>query len=146
MRDLSKTIAAVALLALAAPAVATAQPAAAPPKAAAGGVNADVRCLLTMVAVGNSSKDHQHDAEIGLSFFAGRINARAPGADLTALVKATAPQMTPAQFQAELKRCGPMVANGTHSVQQALMALRPAGPPPPAAPAAPAPMGPPLPK
>jgi hypothetical protein len=50
--------------------------------------------------------------------------------------------MTPADFQAELKRCGPMVANGTRAVQLGLMALRPAGPPPPAPGPAPAPQPP----
>ena len=147
MRDLSKTITAVALLALAAPAVADAQPKAAAP-AAASGVTGDVRCLLTMVALGQS-KERQQAAQLGVYYFTGRISARAPGLDLKSAMHVEAGRLDGKALEAESRRCGPMITGSIQTVQAGLNSLRPAGPPPPAGPApapAPTPLGPPLPK
>ena len=131
MRDLSKTIAVVALLALAAPAVAKAQPQAVPPKGA-GGVAADVRCLLTMVALGQQ-KERQQAAQMGVYYFTGRIAARAPGLDLSTAMHAEAAHLDGKALEAESRRCGPMIANSVQIVQKGLNSLRPPGPPPAAA-------------
>jgi len=140
MRDLSKTIAAVALLALAAPAMAQAQPTAAAPKAA-GGVTGDVRCLLTMVALGQQ-KERQQAAQLGVYYFAGRIAARAPGLDLRTAMHTEAAHLDGKALEAESRRCGPMITSSIQTVQTGLNSLRPAGPPPPAAGPAPAPLPP----
>jgi hypothetical protein len=126
------TLAVAVSPALAAPA---AKAAAAP---SAGGVTSDVRCLMTMIAFGQD-KTRQQAGQIGAYFFAGRINARAPGLDLGSAMKAEAPKLGPAELQAELKRCGPMVAGASQSLQTAVSSLRPPGAPatPPAAASAP---------
>jgi hypothetical protein len=116
-------------------------PSAAP---AGGGVEADVRCLMTMIAFGQD-KTRQQAGQVGVYFFSGRISARAPGYDLASGMKAQAPTLGPAELQAELKRCGPMVAASSQSLQAALTSLRPAGAPPPASPPAAAAAPPPAP-
>jgi hypothetical protein len=137
MRDLSKTIAAVALLALAAPMAASAQPKA-PPAKAAGGVTGDVRCLLTMVALGQN-KERQQAAQLGVYYFAGRISARAPTLDLNTAIRTEAALLDPKALEVEARRCGPMITGSIQMVQNGLNALRPPGPPAPAAGPAPAP-------
>lgn len=114
--------------------------------AKATGVTADVRCLLTMVALTNINKDHPQAAQFGVHFFLGRINARAPGLDLAAAVKAQAATLGPTQLQTELQRCGPMVSAAGQRFDAAMNSLRPPGagpvsasPPAPAAPPAAAP-------
>lgn len=141
MRDLSKTIAAVALLALTAPAVAVAQPQKAAPPKAAGGVTADVRCLLTMVALGQQ-KERQQAAQLGVYYFTGRIAARAPGLDLRAAMHAEAAQLDAKALEAESRHCGPMITNSIQIVQTGLNSLRAPGPPPAAQGQAPAPLPP----
>jgi hypothetical protein len=94
------------------------------------GVSSDVRCLLTMVAVANINKDHPQAAQFGIYFFVGRINARAPGLDLAAAVKAQAPTLGPQQLQAEAQRCGPIVNAAGQNFQAAIASLRPPGAPP----------------
>ena len=130
------TLAAAVAPAAAAPAVKRA--AAAP---AADGVASDVRCLMTMIAFGQD-KTRQQAGQIGVDFFSGRISARAPGLDLAAAMKAEAPKLGQAQLQAELQRCGPLVAGASTKLQAALTALRPPGAPPAGAAPAPAPAGP----
>lgn len=129
MRELSRTFLAVAILA-------AASPAAAAPAAKGAGVTGDVRCLVTMVALG-SNKEQRQSAQVGVDFFAGRVSARTSAAVMADAIKAEAPLMRPADFQAEFKRCAPMVGAYTQSLQTALMGLRPATPP--AAPALAAP-------
>jgi hypothetical protein len=133
-------LAALLLAATVAPAAAApAKAAAKAPAAAAGGVTADVRCLMTMIAFGQD-KTRQQAGQIGVYFFAGRISSRAPGFDLASAMKAEAPKLGQAELQAELKRCGPMVATASQNLQGAINGLRPPGAPAPAAPsAAPAP-------
>jgi hypothetical protein len=135
MRAFSTPLLAALLLAAAAAPVAAAPakhlPAAA---AAAGGVTSDVRCLMTMIAFGQD-KTRQQAGQIGVYFFSGRISARAPGFDLAAAMKAEAPKLGQAELQAELKRCGPIVATSSQNLQAAINGLRPPGPPPGAAPA-----------
>ena len=111
-----------------------------PVKAAAkpSGASADVRCLMTMLALGQD-KTRAQAGQIGVYFFMGRINARAPGFDLAAAMKAEAPTLGGPALQAELTRCGPMVAGASQSLQGAINGLRPPGAPAPAAPAAAAP-------
>ena len=130
---------------------APAKPAAAAAMTGSPTVTDDVRCMLTMVAFSNLNKDHPQAGQIGVFFFAGRISERAPGLDLAAAVKAQAPTLGPQQLQAELQRCGPLVAANSRKVQAAIAGLRPPGAPPPAAgaaaptvpaPAAPAPAAP----
>jgi pyruvate dehydrogenase E2 component (dihydrolipoamide acetyltransferase) len=123
--------AAVAPAAAAAPAVKHA-PAGAAAAPSGGGVDSDVRCLMTMIAFGQD-KTRQQAGQIGVYFFSGRISARAPGLDLAAAMKAEAPKLGQAELQAELQRCGPMVAASSTKLQAALVSLRPPGPPPPAA-------------
>jgi hypothetical protein len=127
--------AAVALPAAAAPAVKHATAAPAP---AADGVTSDVRCLMTMIAFGQD-KTRQQAGQIGVYFFAGRISARAPGLDLAAAMKAEAPKLGQAELQAELQRCGPLVAASSTKMQAALTVLRPPGAPPAGASPAPVP-------
>src|SRR4051794_26617296 len=102
MRYFSKTTAAVALFALAVPAMADAQPKAAPakPAAAVSGVNGDVRCLLTMVALGQN-KERQQAAQLGVYYFAGRISARAPGLNLATLMRSEAGTLDGKALEAE---------------------------------------------
>jgi hypothetical protein len=148
MRAFSTPLLAALTLIAAAPAAAAPAAKHAPAKAAAAtapaaeGVNSDVRCLMTMIAFGQD-KTRQQAGQIGVYFFSGRISARAPGIDLAAAMKAEAPKLGQAELQAELQRCGPMVAASSTKMQAALIALRPPGAPPlapapaPAAPAAP---------
>ena len=140
MRALSTALAGALLVAAVSPAAAAVT---APHKSAAGapngvGVTADVRCLMTMMALGQD-KTRAQAGQIGVYFFMGRINARAPGFDLGAAMKSEAPQLSPAALQAELKRCGPIVAGASQALQGAINGLRPpgaaTGPAPTAAPA-----------
>jgi hypothetical protein len=133
MRALSTPLLAALLVAAASPSFA-APPAA--PAPAATGVMADVRCLLTMAALA-SNKERQQAGQVGVYYFAGRINQRAPGFDLSAAVKAQAPLMGPKELQEEFKRCGPIVGASAQAVQAALGSLRPPGPPPGPPPGAP---------
>ena len=139
MRALAKTIAVIGLVALALPAAAAAQPKA-PAAKAAGGLTGDLRCVLTMVALAQQ-KDRQEAARMGVYFFAGRINARAPGVDLAAAMRTEAAQLNGKALEAEARRCGPMISSGVLNVQNGLNALRPPGAAQPAAPA-PAPAAP----
>ena len=110
---------------------------------ASAGVTSDVRCMLTMAAVANN-KANQPQAGLGMFFFAGRIKAQNPAFNFATDLKPVATKMTPTDFEAELKRCGPMVV----SVMQGLQAAQASfGPPPQAAgatapPKAPAPQAP----
>jgi len=116
-------------------------PAAASAGAAATGVTADVRCLMTMIAIGQD-KTKTQAAQSGVYFFFGRINERAPGFDLGAAMRAQAPTLDGPALQAEARRCGPMVQTASQGLQTALASLRPPGAaaaPAPVAPAAPAP-------
>ena len=122
--------------ALAAPA---AHPAAGGAPKGSTGVISDVQCLMTMIALGQD-KTRAQAGQMGAYFFLGRINARSPGYDLAAAMKAEAPKMGGPQLQANLKRCGPMVAGGSRSLQGAVNGLRPVGAPAAAAPSAIAPM------
>lgn len=146
MRALSTPLLAALLAAAAAAAPTLAAPAhpaaAAAPRAAATGVTADLQCLMSMIAIGQD-KTRAEAGRVGAYFFLGRINARAPGFDLAGAMKAEAPKMDGPAIQASLKRCGPMIAAGSQSLQAAVNGLRPPGQPPAAAPtpapAAPAP-------
>ena len=123
-------------------------PAAAAPahKAAAAApgdqVTSDVRCLLTMAALGQD-KQRQQAALIGAYFFAGRLSARAPSLDVPAAIKAQEAVMSPQQLPAEAQRCGPMVQAAMRALQTSFAppaGAQPAPAPTPApAPAAPAP-------
>lgn len=94
-------------------------------------VTSDVRCLLTMAALGQD-KQRQQAALIGAYFFAGRLSARAPSLDVPAAIKAQEAVMNPQQLPAEAQRCGPMV-------QAAMRALQTSFAPPPGAQPAPTP-------
>lgn len=130
MTHSSKTLAVALALGLALPAAAA--PAAKTPSATSG-VTGDVRCLLTMAALGQD-KQRQQAALIGAYFFVGRINARAPGFNLPAAVKAEEPKMSGPVLAAESQRCGPMVEAAVHELQASFPP--PPGAPPPAAPGA----------
>jgi hypothetical protein len=134
MRAFSPPLLAALLLAASmAPAAAApapkARPAAAPGVVALNPVTSDVRCLLAMLAYANLSKENPQAAQFGVYFFVGRINARAPGLDLTAAVKAQAPTMGAPQLLAELQRCGPIVNTAGQGFQAAVNSLRPPGAP-----------------
>lgn len=126
MRALSKTTAVIGLLALAIPTIAAAAQPRAPAATAAGGLAGDVRCVLTMVALAQQ-KDRQEAARMGVYFFAGRINARAPGVDLAAAMRAEAARLDGKALEAEARRCGPMINSGVLTVQNGLNVLRPPG-------------------
>ena len=126
MRALSTPLLAALLVAAASPSFAAPAPA-----AAVNPNTADVRCLLTMTAVA-SNKERQQAGQVGVYFFAGRLSARSPGFDLAAAVKAEAPTLGPQQLQAELQRCGPLVAAAAQKTQTAINSLRPPGAPAPA--------------
>ena len=143
MRALSTPL--LAALAAAAVSPAFAAPAHKPAAAAAAptGAASDVRCLLSMTVL-SQDKQRQQAAQVGVYYFAGRLSARGAGFDLVSAAKAEAPRLGPADFQAELKRCGTMIEASSRAVQAALVALRGPGPvapqaapataPPPAAP------------
>lgn len=117
MRAFSTPLLAALLLAAVSPAAAApAHAHAAHASANAGGVTSDVRCLLTMAALGQD-KQRQQAALIGAYFFAGRLSASAPGLDLPGAVKAEEAKMTPKDLPAEAQRCGPMVQGAMHSLQ-----------------------------
>jgi hypothetical protein len=97
-------------------------------------VAADVRCLLTMAAL-TANKNNQPAAYPGIYFFAGRIKAREPAFDFATRLKPVAAAMTQAEFEAEAKRCGPVVIEMLKGMQAAQQSFGP----PPAAAAAPAP-------
>jgi len=159
MRAFSTPLLAALLVAAAvAPAAAAPAPkakaAAAPPSAAAANpVTSDVRCLLTMAALGQD-KERQQAAIIGAYFFAGRLSVRAPGLDIPGAVKAQEQAMTPKELPIEAQRCGPLVQAAVRSLQQTFAppaAAQPgaqpgaqAAPKPAPAPAAPAPAAPPI--
>lgn len=96
------------------------------------GVTGDVRCMLTMAALSNN-KANQPQAGLGMFYFAGRIKSQAPAFNFATELKPVAVKMTPADFEAELKRCGPMVVNVMQGLQAAQASF---GPPQPAAGAA----------
>jgi Spy/CpxP family protein refolding chaperone len=105
-------------------------------------VTLDVRCLITMAALGQD-KTRQQAAQIGAYFFAGRLSARAPGLDLPSAIKAQEMKMTPQELPAEAQRCGPMVQATVQSLQRSFSPPAGAQPAPGAAPApAPAPVAP----
>ena len=137
MRTHSLPLLAALLATIVSPAIAAPAPKAAAPKGDA--VTSDVRCLITMAALGQD-KARQQAALIGVYFFAGRVSARAPGLDLPTAIKAQEATMNPKDLPAEAQRCGPMVQASMQSLQRSF------GPPPaapsaapPASPAAPAP-------
>jgi len=100
----------------------------------------DVRCLLTMAAIGQD-KNRQQAALIGVYFFAGRLSARAPGLDLQTAVKAQEAKMSPQELPAEAQRCGPMVQAYVLALQRSFApppsSAQPAQPSTPSAPSAP---------
>ena len=98
-------------------------------------VTGDVRCMLTMAAV-SGNKANQPQAGLGLFYFAGRIKAQNPAFNFATDLKPTAVKMTQPDFEAELKRCGPMVVSVMQSLQAAQASFGP--PPQPATGAAPA--------
>src|SRR5262245_57040656 len=90
MRAVSKAFLIGAALA-SAPLSAGAQPAAKAP--AAGGLGADVRCLITMVAL-SQQKDRGQAGQMGVYFYAGRISARGR-VDLAGAMRAEAGSLNP---------------------------------------------------
>ena len=110
---------------------------------AAAGVTGDVRCMLTMAALSNN-KANQPQAGLGMFYFAGRIKAQSPAYNFATELKPVAVKMTPADFEAELKRCGPMVVTVMQGLQAAQASFGPPQPAPgAAAPPAKAPAAPP---
>lgn len=95
------------------------------------GVTGDVRCMLTMAAISNN-KANQPQAGLGMFYFAGRIKAQNPAFNFATDLKPVATKMTQPDFEAELKRCGPMVV----SVMQGLQAAQASFGPPPQPPGA----------
>lgn len=132
MRAYSLPLLAALLATVVSPAVAAPAPKAAASKGDA--ITSDVRCLITMAALGQD-KTRQQAALIGVYFFAGRLNARAPGLDLPTIIKAQEATMNPKELPAEAQRCGPMVQASMQSLQRSFGP--PSGPPPAAAPASP---------
>ena len=102
---------------------------------AQAGVTGDVRCMLTMAAL-SGNKANQPQAGLGIFYFAGRIKAQNPAFNFATDLKPTAVKMTQPDFEAELKRCGPMVVSVMQGLQAAQASL---APPPPATGATPAP-------
>ena len=144
MRAFPTPLLAALLAAAVSPAAAAPAPAKAPSAAApaATGVTGDVRCLLTMYALGQD-KQRQQAALIGAYFFIGRISARAPGLDVPAAVKAEEAKLSGQSLNEEAKRCGPLVEGGMRTLQMSFGGPRPApgpgpAPGPTAAPAPPA--------
>ncbi|MGH6908915.1 MAG: hypothetical protein ACREE0_13695 [Phenylobacterium sp.] len=109
---------------------------------AASGTMGDVRCMLTMAAI-SSNKTNQPQAGLGMFYFAGRIKAQNPAFNFATDLKPVATKMTPTDFEAELKRCGPMVVSVMQGLQAAQASFGPPQPPAGAAPPAKAPAPPP---
>jgi hypothetical protein len=103
---------------------------------AQAGPAGDVRCLLTMAAL-SGNKANQPQATFGVFYFSGRIKAQAPAFNFGTDLKPVAAKMTPADYQAEVKRCGPMVAAVIEGMQAAQAALGGQSAPGQAAPARP---------
>jgi hypothetical protein len=99
---------------------------AAPPPAAASGVTADARCLMTMAAF-TAAKDTNtaSTAQLGVLYFAGRIKARDPGYDLGTQLRTVAASMNGQPLQAEANRCGPMVLQVLRELEAAQQTLAP---------------------
>ncbi|MFI4965384.1 MAG: hypothetical protein ACHP9T_08470 [Caulobacterales bacterium] len=131
MRAFSTPLLAALLLAAAASSAAAAVAPKHAPAPTTGGVESDLRCLLTMAVIGQD-KTKQPAAQMGAAFFTGRISARAPGIDLPSAVKAEEAKLAPKDLPAEAQRCGPMVQNAMRSLQASFSppagAQRPAGP------------------
>ena len=105
---------------------------------ASAGAMGDVRCMLTMAAI-SGNKTNQPQAGLGMFYFAGRIKAQNPAFNFATDLKPVAAKMTQPDFEAELKRCGPMVVAVMQSLQAAQASFgpppQPAGAAPPKAPA-----------
>ena len=117
-----------------------AAPAAPAAKLSANPTDADVRCVMAMIAMAAANKDRQVQGQVGAYYYLGRLRLRAPNLDLAAAIKGQAPGMGGENLQAELTRCAADVQGTAQSLQTALNALRPPAPPPAAA--APAPVAP----
>ena len=100
---------------------------------ASPGVTGDVRCMLTMAAI-SGNKTNQPQAGLGMFYFAGRIKAQNPAFNFATDLKPVAVKMGQPDFEAELKRCGPIVVSVMQSLQAAQASF---GPPPQPAGAAP---------
>ncbi|MDB5423915.1 MAG: hypothetical protein JWQ29_1331 [Phenylobacterium sp.] len=95
----------------------------------------DIRCMLTMAAL-SGNKVNQPQATFGLFYFAGRIKAQNPNFNFATDLKPMAAKMSPADFQAETTRCGPMVTAVMQGMQAAQASFGGSpGAPPPAVPA-----------
>jgi hypothetical protein len=134
-------LAAAALLPAAAPLQAVAQPAKpattapAPPVLSKNPIDADVRCVMSMIAMAAANKERQVQGQVGAYYYLGRLHMRAPNLDLSAAMKAQAPSLGAQTLQAELTRCAADVQSTAQSLQTALTALRPPAPPAGAPPA-----------
>lgn len=110
MRLVAISLAAAAVAAIAAPASAqTADP-------------RDVRCLLAMSAVA-SNPEYRQLALTGLYYFTGRVKAQQPLFSFTADLPQEARKMTRADFTAEARRCGAVMADIAAQLKQAETAL-----------------------
>ncbi|MFI4950124.1 MAG: hypothetical protein ACHP7A_03700 [Caulobacterales bacterium] len=95
----------------------------------------DVRCLLTMGAIA-STPANRGPGTVGVYYFLGRINVRAPGLDVTSALKAERAKLPPSALPAEAKRCEALMQEASETLRTAQAAL---SSPPPAAAAASAP-------
>lgn len=87
----------------------------------------DLKCLLTMGALGGNEKN-RIPALMGVYYFAGRIKASDPGLSLPDALKTLAPKMRPDDFKAAAKECGAEVNQTTMNLQEAQADLKPAAP------------------
>lgn len=78
----------------------------------------DLKCLLTMGALGSSEKN-RIPALMGVYYFAGRIHARSPDYPFGKSLQALATTMKPKDYQEAAKTCGDEVNRTTQALQAA---------------------------
>ena len=107
---------------------------------AAGGVNSDARCLMTMAALtGAQDQTRARTAQAGVIFFAGRIKGEDPSYDFGTRLKTVVPGLTREVLSAEAQRCGPILVEALRELDAAQKSFPQPKAPAPAAGAAPAP-------
>jgi hypothetical protein len=78
---------------------------------------ADVRCLVAMSALGASNPTYKQPASIGVFYFLGRIEGRAPNFPLAEAIRSESASANQASLAEEIKRCGGMISAKVQALQ-----------------------------
>lgn len=95
---------------------------------------ADVRCLMVLQLISRDPKQ-QDQAAKGIFYYLGRLSSRGPTARIEGLMRTEAPQLQPAQAQAELTRCAAELNSRGKELQAVNQRLAASARPPAATPA-----------